>query len=170
MIETKNTLGSMIKEIAAKFPDRQAVKFTVMPYERTWKEFDEETDRVAKGLMAMGINKGDHLAIWATNVPEWLQMLFAAAKIGAVIVTVNTNYKIFEMEYLLKQSDSKVLLLIDGFKDSSYVNIMYELCPEIKDAKDGYIKSEKFPYLERVIHCGGNTPTGMLDFKKIEDM
>jgi fatty-acyl-CoA synthase len=157
----------MIKEAAALYPDKQAIKYTVLPFEMTWKELDEETDRIAKGLLAIGMKKGDHLAIWATNVPDWLLTLFAAAKIGVVIVTVNTNYKVFEAEYLLRQSDTKALVMIDGFKDTSYVDIMYELCPELKDSTDGRVKSEKFPFLEYVIFSGENTPQGMMNFKEL---
>ncbi|HCW80091.1 MAG TPA: AMP-binding protein, partial [Ruminococcaceae bacterium] len=94
------TVGSMLDSVAEKFPDREAVKYNDRPYRRTWNEFRDECDRAAKGLLAIGIKKGDHVAIWATNVPEWLITLFAAAKIGAVLVTVNTNYKKVELEYL----------------------------------------------------------------------
>lgn len=167
MTEIRLTVGGLLREVARNYPDKQAIKYTTLPYQRSWREFDEETDKVAKGLLALGLKKGDHLAIWATNVPEWLLTLFATAKIGVILVTVNTNYKIFEMEYLLRQSDSKALVLIDGFKDSSYVNIMYELCPEIKGAKDGAIKTDRFPYLERVIFAGDKTPEGMLNFSKL---
>jgi len=100
------TVGALLDKVAATYPDREAVKYIDRPYRRTWKEFNEECDRVAKGLLAIGIKKGDHVSIWATNVPEWLITLFACAKIGAVLVTVNTAYKIFELEYQLRQSDS----------------------------------------------------------------
>lgn len=170
MSEIRLTVGSLLKDIANKFPTRQAIKYTTLPYERTWAEFDQETDNIAKGLMALGLKKGDHLAIWATNVPEWMLTLFATAKIGVILVTVNTNYKIFEMEYLLKQSDSKALVMIDGFKDCSYTDIMYELCDEIKETNTGRLISKKFPYLERIIHIGDNTPEGMLNFNQLIEL
>ena len=118
-----------------KYPDREAVKYNDRPYRRTWKEFRDECDTVAKGFLSIGIGKGDHVAIWATNVPEWLITLFATAKIGAVLVTVNTNYKVYELEYLLSQSDSKALVLIDGFKKSDYIEILEKLCPQLKDTR-----------------------------------
>lgn len=167
MTEIKHTVGALLNHVAKTYPDKQAIKYTTMDYERTWAEFDLETDKVAKGLMALGLKKGDHLAIWATNVPEWIITLFATAKIGVILVTVNTNYKIFEMEYLLRQSDSKALILIDGFKDSSYVGIMNELCPEIASSKDGKIDTLKFPYLKNVIYAGDNTPQGMLNYSNL---
>lgn len=85
------TLGDVIKELAVNMPDREAVKYSTLDYRRTWKEFDEETDRVAKAFMALGIEKGDKVAIWATNIPEWLLTLFGSAKCGAILVTVNTK-------------------------------------------------------------------------------
>ena len=97
------TVGQIINENAIKYADRTAIKYTTNSYERTWKELDEESDQIAKGFMALGVKKDDKVAIWATNVPEWFLTLFASAKIGAVLVTVNTNYKVFEAEYLLSQ-------------------------------------------------------------------
>lgn len=167
MIEISRTVGSILKEVAQKHPDAPAITYTTMPYRRTWSEFDAETDRIAKGLMALGLKKGDHLAIWATNIPEWLLTLFATARIGVILVTVNTNYKIFEVEYLLKQSDAKALVLMDGFKDSSYVDIITRLCPEISGSRDGKIKSDKFPQLERIIYAGETPPAGMLHFDRL---
>ncbi len=112
---------------------------------------DKESDRIAKGFMALGVQKDDKIAIWATNVPEWFLTLFASAKIGAVLVTVNTNYKVFEAEYLLSQSDTRVLVMIDGFKGNSYVDTIYTLVPELKDSKDGSVNSKRLPFLKNVV-------------------
>ncbi len=108
------TMGELLHQMAVRYPDREMVKYTDRDYRRTWKEFDEEADRVARGFLGMGVKKGDHVAIWATNVPEWILTLFATAKIGAILVTVNTSYKIFEAEYLLRQSDAKVLVMMEA--------------------------------------------------------
>ena len=162
------TMGQLIEEAARKFPDRQAVKYTDRPYERTWREFDEECDRYAKGLMAFGVQKGDHLAIWAANIPEWLIALFAGAKIGAVIVTVNTDYKVFELEYLLRQSDTKFLVMMNEYKGTSYVDIINQLFPELKDNPPGELHNAKLPELRRIFYAGANTPAGMTNFKEIE--
>ena len=170
MEEINKTVGAVLKDMVRIHPDHTAITYTKLPYKRTWAEFDEETDKVAKGLMALGLKKGDHLAIWATNVPEWLQTLFATAKIGVVLVTVNTNYKIFELEYLLRQSDAKALVLIDGFKDSSYADIIARLCPELEDATDGRVTPKRFPMLERIIFAGENTPQGMLNFSRVIEL
>ncbi|MCQ2602890.1 MAG: AMP-binding protein, partial [Clostridia bacterium] len=165
MIE--KTLGDVIRDLAKKYPDKQAIKYTTNPYERTWREFDEETDKVAKGLMAIGVKKGDKVAIWANNIPEWLLTLFGAAKCGAVLVTVNTNYKVFELEYLLTQSDTKVLVMMGGFKNANYVEIVRTLVPEIKDAKDGEVNPKNIPFLKRIVFAGESTPDGMMNFNSL---
>ena len=149
----EKTLGQIINGLARDIPDRTAVEYTTRNYRRTWRELDEDTDKVAKGLIALGVKKGDKVAIWATNIPEWLLILFGAAKCGAILVTVNTNYKIFELEYLLTQSDTKVLVMMGGFKDSNYVSIVNELIPELKNAEDGKVSHPALPFLERVIFC-----------------
>jgi fatty-acyl-CoA synthase len=165
------TVGKLLSEDAKRFPDQEMIKYTDRDYCRTWKEFDEETDRIARGFMAMGLGKGDHIAIWATNVPAWLMTLFASAKIGAVLVTVNTAYKVFELEYLLRQSDSKALVLIDGFKSTSYIDIINELCPTLKDSAPGEYKNPMLPFLKDVIYAGdGETPAGMFHWNELYKM
>lgn len=163
----EKTLGQIINELARDIPDKTAVKYTTRDYCRTWREFDEETDKVAKGLMSLGVQKGDKVAIWATNIPEWLLTLFGAAKCGAILVTVNTNYKVFELEYLLTQSDTKVLVMMGGFKDSNYVDIVNTLIPELKNSKDGKVSHPSLPFLERVVFAGDHTPDGMLNFASL---
>ncbi len=166
----EKTLGEVINGLARDIPDNIAVKYTTHDYKRTWKEFDEETDKVAKGLMSLGVEKGDKVAIWATNVPEWLLTLFGAAKCGAILVTVNTNYKVFELEYLLTQSDTKVLVMTGGFKDSNYVDIVNSIFPDLKSSKDGKVESKKLPFMERVVFAGEGTPDGMLNFRSLIDL
>ena len=148
------TIGDLLDSMAEKYPNHDAVLYTDRPFRKTYSEFRDLCNVVAKGLLALGIKKGDHVAIWATNYPEWLLTMFATAKIGAVLVTVNTNYKIFEAEYLIKQSDTNTLILIDGFKDCNYVQIINELCPELKDSTPGALKNEKLPFLKNVIYIG----------------
>ncbi|MDR1905387.1 MAG: AMP-binding protein, partial [Clostridiales bacterium] len=164
------TLGQALEDTAKKFPNNLAVRYTDRDYERTYRAFDDECDILARGLLNMGFKKGDHLAIWATNTPEWLLTLFAAAKIGVVTVTVNTNYKIFELEYQLKQCDAKGVILIDGFKDSNYVEIINSLCPELSDCGDKTFSAHKFPFLRHVIYAGKKrTPNGMTAFSSLLD-
>ncbi|MDR3185356.1 MAG: AMP-binding protein [Christensenellaceae bacterium] len=144
------TLGDTLESIAKKFPMRQAVKYIEVDYERTYYEFNRDADTFSKGLLGMGLKKGDHVAVWATNYPQWLILLFAAAKIGVVLVTVNTNYKAHELEYLLKNSDSKALFICDGLNDIDCEKTVYELCPELKTSKPGHLESVRLPLLKLV--------------------
>ncbi len=163
------TVGKQLEKAARLLPDGLAVKYNDRDYRRTWSEFDEEVDRVARGFMALGLGKGDHIAIWATNVPQWLLTFFASAKIGAVLVTVNTAYKVFELEYLLRQSDAKALVLIDGWKDSDYVGIVNELCPILKWSTPGAVTNPTLPCLKYCIYAGdGATPAGMFRWDEVE--
>lgn len=164
------TIGKIIEKNAREYPDRIAVKYTDRDFKLTWKELDEISERVAKGFMAIGVQKGDHVAIWATNIPEWILTLFATAKIGAVLVTVNTSYKMFELEYLLRQSDSKVLVMNQGFKDSNYVEILNELCPDIVNSQPNKINNTNLPYLKSVIFAGDNCPSYFQNFAGLEKL
>lgn len=161
------TVGDVLSDVANVFPNKEAIKYTDRNYTRTWKEFNDEAELIGRGLLALGIKRGDHVAIWATNTPEWLLTLFATAKIGAVLVTVNTNYKIFELEYLLRQSDSKMLIMIGGFKGNDYVSIVRELLPEL-DSCASEINNKHLPHLKRIVFAGSNTPEGMLNFEDLK--
>lgn len=163
----ENTLGGVLDDLSKHNPNGWAVRYTDRNYFRTWKELNDEADLIARGMMSLGVKKGDHVAIWATNTPEWILTLFAAAKIGAVLVTVNTNFKIFELEYLLRQSDTKLLVMIGGFKNNDYVATVNELLPELKTTS-GEIESERLPFLKRVVFAGKETPEGMLNFEDLK--
>ncbi len=167
MIE--KTLGGMLDGLAANYPDSVAIKYTTRDYQKSWSELNERCNAVAKGLLNLGIRKDDKVAIWATNVPEWYEILFASAKIGAILVTVNTNYKEFELEYLLKQSDTKMLVMIDGVKNNSYVDTIDKLLPEFRNSKNGDVDNEKFPFLKKIVYCGekNSTPRGFMNFEDI---
>ncbi|MCL2087959.1 MAG: AMP-binding protein [Oscillospiraceae bacterium] len=168
MKELKNiTIGNMLEETASKFPTNQAVKYIEMEFDKTWYEFNNKVDRIAKGLMGMGFQKGDHVAVWATNYPQWLTLMFATAKVGIVLVTVNTNYKEHELEFLLGQSDSKALFICDGLKDIDCEKIIYSICPELKTCKKGHLKSEKLPELKMVCSFD-NHYDGMYHWNEIE--
>lgn len=162
------TLGDLLDEMAEKHPDHDCVIYTDRPFRKTYREFRNLVNLTAKGFMRLGIKKGDHVSIWATNYPEWLLAMFATAKIGAVLVTVNTNYKIFEVEYLLRQSDTHTLILIDGFKDSNYVDILTRLVPESKEP--GNWQSKKFPFLKNVIHVGDGVHDGIMNWSELYEL
>ena len=164
------TIGQLLKDVANELPNNIGLEYNTREYSLTWKELDELTDKIAKGFMSLGVQKGDKVAIWATNIPEWFLTLYATAKIGAVLVTVNTNYKIFELEYLLSQSDTKVLVCMQGFKDSNYVEIIKELVPEI-NSENEVIESEKLPFLKQVIFAGNSEiPQGMISFDSLIEL
>jgi fatty-acyl-CoA synthase len=164
------TVGGLLDQVADRYPDHPAVLYTDRPFRKTYAEFRDLCNVVARGLMAMGIKKGDHVAIWATNYPEWILTLFATAKIGAILVTVNTNYKIFELEYLLRQSDSGTLILIESFKDSNYVEITNQLCPELKDTEPGELNNRTLPFLKNVIYVGDKRHPGMFPWEELYTM
>lgn len=146
------TLPQVLDRIVDEFPNQYAFRYTTMDYTRTYSEFRNDVDTFARSLIALGVKPGDHVAIWATNVPQWFITFWATTKIGAVLVTVNTAYKVYEAEYLLRQSDTHTLVMIDGYKDSDYVGIIKELCPELETAEAGkplYMK--RLPFLRNII-------------------
>ncbi|MDO9574813.1 MAG: AMP-binding protein [Candidatus Contubernalis sp.] len=164
------TLGDILDEMAEKYPERDCVIFHNRPFRKTYKQFRDSVNLTAKGLMKMGIKKGDHVAIWATNYPEWVLAMFATAKIGAVLVTVNTNYKIFEVEYLLRQSDTHTLIFINGFKDSNYLEIIQSLIPELKGKKPGEWTSKALSGLKNLIYIGEGQPDGTYNWEQLYEM
>ncbi len=162
-----DTLGGVLEGQAARQPDREFMVYPDRNLRFTYAEFDRRVNALAKGLLAIGLKKGDHLGIWATNVPDWLTLFFATAKIGVVAVTVNTAYRSHELEYLVKQSDIKALCLIDGFRDSDYVAMVNALVPELKSCQRGRLRSARFPRLENVIFIGPEKHRGMYNTQEL---
>ena len=153
------TFPQVLDRMAEEFPDQYAFRYTTLDYTRTYSQFRDDVDTFARSLIAMGVRPGDHVAIWATNVPQWYITFWATVKIGAVLVTVNTAYKIHEAEYLLRQSDTHTLVMIDGYKDSDYVGIMKELCPELATLEKGHpLHSKRLPFLRNIITCDSVQP------------
>ena len=149
------TFGRVLDRLVEEFPDQYAFKYTTLDYTRTYSEFRDDVDRFARALISMGVRAGSKVAIWATNVPAWYITFWAATKIGAVLVTVNTAYKIHEAEYLLRQSDTHTLVMIESALDSNYRAIINELCPEICESKAGTpLHCKKLPFLRNVITVG----------------
>lgn len=155
------TIGDLLDETAEKFPAKEAVVYVEQNLRYTYREFQEVCNTVAKGLMSMGVKKGDHIAIWASNKPEWVITQYASAKIGAVLVTVNTSYQSQELEYLLKQSDSTTLLLMEEFKGVSYLDIFKDICPEVTEQLPGELSSSRFPKLKNIVFLGDEPQSGM---------
>ena len=149
------TFSEVLDKMVEKYPDQYAFKYTTLDYTRTYSQFKDDVDKVASALISLGVKAGHHVAIWATNVPQWFLTFWATVKIGAVLVTVNTAYKIHEAEYLLRQSDTHTLVMIDSCKDSNYKEIIEELCPELKNIEKGQpLYSKKLPFLRNVVTVG----------------
>lgn len=164
---TELSLGKFFESQVEKQPNHEFIIYPDRNLRFTYKEFNERVDNLAKGLLAIGIKKGDHVGIWAKNVPEWLTFMFATAKIGATIVTVNTAYQIHELEYVLKQSDMKAIAMTDRFRDINYFEIINTLVPEMKECERGLLESEKFPYLKSIIHLGQEKHRGMYNTNEL---
>ncbi|HHV95411.1 MAG TPA: AMP-binding protein [Clostridiaceae bacterium] len=146
------TFPQVLDRVVEEFPDQYAFRYITTDYTRTYSEFRDDVDTFARALIALGVKPGDHVAIWATNVPQWFITFWATVKIGAVLVTVNTAYKIYEVEYLLRQSDTHTLVMIDGYKDSDYIGIIKELCPELETAEEGKpLHIKRLPFLRNII-------------------
>lgn len=149
------TFSQVLDTVADAYPDQYAFKYTTLDYTRTYSQFRDDVDKVAAALISLGVKPGHHVSIWATNIPQWFLTFWATTKIGAVLVTVNTAYKIHEAEYLFRQSDTHTLVMIDSCKDSNYKEIIEELCPELKNLKPGEpLYSKALPFLRNVITVG----------------
>jgi len=149
------TFSDVLDKMVEKYPDQYAFKYTTLDYTRTYKEFRRDVDECAAALISLGVKAGDHVAVWATNIPAWFITFWATTKIGAVLVTVNTAYKIHEIEYLLRQSDTHTLIMIEECKDINYKEIIEELCPELKALTPGdALYSKNLPFLRNVVTVG----------------
>ena len=155
------TLGEMLEKWAYKTPDRDFVVYPDRNLRFTYGDFNKRVDTLAKGFLFIGVKPGDKVGIWAKNVPDWTTIMFATAKIGAVLVTINTSYKLSEIEYLLKNADINTLCLVDGFRDSDYINMIFNLVPELKEQPRGELHSEKFPELKNLVFIGQQKHRGM---------
>ncbi|MBE7049884.1 MAG: AMP-dependent synthetase [Ruminococcaceae bacterium] len=149
------TFSDVLDTMVEKYPDQYAFKYPTLDYTRTYEQFRRDVDECAAALISLGVKSGDHVAVWATNVPQWFITFWATTKIGAVLVTVNTAYKIHEIEYLLKQSDTHTLVMIEYCKDINYKEIIEQLCPELKNLEPGKpLYSKNLPFLRNVITVG----------------
>ncbi|MDA1475133.1 AMP-binding protein [Bacillus changyiensis] len=166
------TIGELLEKTANQIPDHEAVVYPDRGLNITYRQFDQLCRRTAKGLMKLGIKKGEHVAIWASNTPEWLLTQFAAAKIGAVLVTINTNHQSSELEYVLKHSVSTTLILMESYKTTSFTKILDDVVPELKNSAAGDLQSSTLPLLKNIIMIGKNKHPGMYlwdDLAKLAD-
>ena len=153
------TFPQVLDRLVEEFPDQICFRYTTLDYTRTYAQFRDDVDEFARALVSMGVHAGSHVSIWTTNLPQWFITFWATAKIGAVLVTVNTAYKIHEAEYLLRQSDTHTLIMERGFRDADYAAIINELCPEIAQTKKGEpLHSKRLPFLRNVVTVGFSQP------------
>ncbi|KOY84045.1 AMP-binding protein [Lysinibacillus macroides] len=161
------TIGQLLDEQSKKYPQNEALVYADRNLRMTYEQLNRQARHVARGLMALGIEKGDHIAVWTTNVPEWVQLQFGTGKMGAPIVTVNTNYRASELEYLLKQSDAKTIFLIENYRDHSFIHTLQELCPELEHCEPGNLQSKRLPLLKNVILIGETKYPGVLNWSDV---
>lgn len=161
------TIGQALARTADTFGDNDALVFPATGVRYTWRELADEVDRCALGLLALGIERGQHVAIWATNVPEWIVLQHATARIGAVLVTINPAYRPFELKYVLAQSDAVALVLVDRFKTSDYFAMLAEVCPELASSPPGQLAAAEYPRLRWVVSIKGDTPVGAISWGEL---
>ena len=164
---SERTLGDWLEHWAQVTPDKEYIVYSDRDLRFTWKQFNERVDDMARGLIAIGVTKGSHVGLWAQNVPDWLTFLYACAKIGAVCITVNTNYKQNELEYLVENSDMHTLCLTDGTWESNYVDMVYTMLPELRECQRGHLESKRFPRLKNVVYIGQEKYRGMYNTAEI---
>jgi fatty-acyl-CoA synthase len=168
------TIGELLEQQAERRPDKEALVYNYpelgLNLRLNFLQYRDEVDGLSKGLMALGIAKGDHVAVWAPNVPEWILLQLALARIGAVMVTVNTAYKASELEYVLRQGDITTLFMTEEFRGNSYLDSMYSIVPEMKNRADPIaqpLQSEQLPRLKRVVLIGMTPRPGMLLYSHV---
>ena len=158
------TVGELLARLAKDYPRNEALIYPDRGLRYDFSQLEDIARKTARGLLSLGIEAGDRVALWAPNIPEWIVLQFALAKIGAVLVTVNTSLRGAEIEYLLSQSETSTLITVAGFKDIDYVATIHEVVPELRELKDGPLRSPKLPFLHNVIFIGDENPQGMLRY------
>ena len=163
------TIGKHFDEIVEQNPENLALIVRHQDIRWTYKEFKREVDRLAAGLIALGIEPGDRVGIWGPNSYEWVLTQFATAKMGAIMVCVNPAYRLFELEYALNKVECKAIVAAEKFKSSEYLNMLNTLAPELSSCEPGYLRSRKLPHLTTVIRMGEAQTPGMYNFGDVCD-
>ena len=161
-----HTFAQVLDRTATRFGDREALVFPQSSCRRTYNQFLADVREAARALMALGIEPGEHIGIWATNCPQWVVVQFAAASMGAVLVNINPAYRANELEYVLNQADITTLFLIDRFKSSSFFDIIDRVCPELSTSWPGELRAKACPRLRHVVSVSGDKRPGMLSWEQ----
>ncbi|MGU7774625.1 AMP-binding protein [Burkholderia sp. MR1-5-21] len=164
---SESTIGQFLRDTARRFPDRPAVVFREQSVRWTWTEFDEHVDRLAAGLLSLGIEKGDRVGIWSPNRVEWLLVQFATARIGAILVNINPAYRIAELEYALRKVGCKALVTAEQFKTSDYISMLLEIAPELHSGSGGNLDCARLPDLRVVISVSDPGISGVTPFPSV---
>jgi len=162
-----DTIGAHLDRIAARFGDRDAL---VVPHQHvrwSWRQLRDRADRLAAGLLGLGLNPGDRVGIWSQNRVEWVLTQFATAKAGFVMVNINPAYRRAELEYALAKVGCRALILAPGFKSSDYLGMLRDLVPELDGAAPGELRGARLPDLRHVIRLGHESTPGMLNFDTV---
>jgi len=160
MEDYENTLGDQLDKTSERYPDNIAIVFREQRV--NYKELQEQVNKIAKGLLYLGIQKNDKIALWLSNRPEFIYSKFAIAKIGAVMVPINTRYKAYEIEYILNHSDSTTLIMMDNFLGIDFISLIYEVLPELLHSQPGQLHSRRVPLLRNVICIANNKYDGIM--------
>src|SRR3712207_189989 len=148
------TVGGLLDLVTERRPDDDALVYADRDLRYSYREFNEVVERCARALLALGLKKGDHVAVWGQNVPEWVTLQFATGKTGTVLVAINPAYKSNELRYVLEQSDAAVLFLTEGVKDADFVEILQSAVPDLAEAESGGLEVEGLPHLKNVVLIG----------------
>jgi fatty-acyl-CoA synthase len=163
----EKTIGEWLEYWAKETPEREYLVYADRNLRFTWKEYNERVDNMAKGLMAIDVKKGDHVGIFAQNVPDWLTFVYACAKIGAVAVTLNTSCKEHELAFIIENSDMHTLCMTEGDNGNDFIKTIYSLIPELKTSERGRLKSNRFPAMRNVVFIGQEKHRGMFTTAEI---
>ncbi len=162
------TIGNLVDILADNIGDNIGLEYHSLDIRLNFRQLREKCNAVAKGLMSLGVAKGDKVAIWANNLPEWVYTQYGSARMGAVLVTVNTNYRSSELEYLLQQSDATTLILIGGIREpDDYIKVLSKVCPTIKDSEPGKLDCDKLPFLKNIVYLGKEKIPGMFNWDDV---
>lgn len=161
------TISQRFDAIVERYPDNDALIVLHQDVRWTFKDYQRQIDRLAGGLVALGIQPGDRVGIWATNCVEWCLTQFATAKIGAIMVCLNPAYRLFEIEYALNKASCKAVITSTAFKTSNYVGMLQDLAPELNHCEPGKLVCAKLPHLTHVIRLGTEQTPGMFNFDAV---
>ncbi len=166
----EDTIGRTFDRTAERFPDHDALIVRHQGIRWTYRDYQREVDRLACGLLALGIAPGERVGIWAPNCYEWCLTQYATAKVGAIMVCINPAYRLYELEYALNKVQCRSIITAVRFKTSDYLGMLRELAPELEDCRPGHLQSEKLPHLRAVIRMGEGVSPGMFNFGEVCDL